>query len=220
MIEINLLPKELQWKRFRITFDRTFLIILGAGAVILVAMAIYSYVFQLSMISSYEAKVRNAEAEVARFSEEIKKIDEIQMKKQQIIDRMTAIQILDQNRSYWVELMEDLVRRVPEYVWLTSFQQSPVAVKAGAATAGSTPMSAANSSVEGYSFSLNALATFLIRLKKSEKFDRIEISSISLQENEKAKAYFFKLTCNLDAPGQPRPMPETEQAPGASGTQF
>jgi Tfp pilus assembly protein PilN len=225
MIEINLLPKELQWKRFRITFDRTFLIILGTGAVILAALAVYSYVFQLSMISSYAAKVRNAEEEVARFSAEIQKIDDIQLKKQQIIDRMTAIQILDQNRSYWVNLLEDLVRRVPDYVWLTSIQQSPPAAPKAPATqaagaAPSPPPAAANSSIEGYSFSLNALATFLIRLKKSERFSNIEISSITLQENDKAKAYLFKLTCNLDVPGQPRPMTATEQPPGTSGTQF
>jgi type IV pilus assembly protein PilN len=219
MIEINLLPKELQWKRFRITFDRTFLIILGTGAVILVALAIYSYVFQLSMISSYEAKVRNAEAEVERFSAEIQKIDEIQNKKEEIIERMTAVQTLDQNRSYWVNLMEDLVRRVPEYVWLTMVQQAPAAPRA-AATPGAAPMAAANSTIEGYSFSLNALATFLIRLKKSEKFSDIEITSITLQENDLAKAYFFKLTCNLDAPGQPRPVTETAQSTGTSGTQF
>ncbi len=219
MIEINLLPKELQWKRFRITFDRTFLIILGTGAVILVALAIYSYVFQLSLISSYEAKVRNAEAEVERFSAEIQKIDEIQKKKEEIIERMTAVQTLDQNRSYWVELMEDLVRRVPEYVWLTAVQQTPAAPRA-AATPQAAPMPASNSSIEGYSFSLNALATFLIRLKKSEKFSDIEITSIALQENDLAKAYFFKLTCNLDAPGQPRPVTETAQSTGTSGTQF
>jgi Tfp pilus assembly protein PilN len=222
MIEINLLPKELQWKRFRVTFDRTFLIILGTGAVILVALAVYSYVFQMSMISSYEAKVRNAQAEVDRFSAEIQKIDEIQQKKEQILERMTAVQILDQNRSYWVDLMEDLVRRVPEYVWLTTVQQAPAAPPPAAATAEAAPppMPTSNSSLEGYSFSLNALATFLIRLKKSEKFHNIEISSITLQENDQAKAYFFKLTCKLDAPGQPRPLTETAQATGTSGTQF
>jgi len=218
MIEINLLPKELQWKRFRFALDKNILYILAVGIVIAMSMAAYSYIFQARSIAGLQKDINDARQEESKYSAEIQKIDEINEKQEQLKNRMTAIQLLDQNRDYWVDLMKDLVRRVPEYVWLTSIQQAPTAAQPAQPTG--APLAPARSTIEGYSFSLNALATFLVRLKKSDTFKNVELSSIVLQENEKSKAYSFKLTYNLEAPGLVAPTTETAQAPGAAGSRF
>lgn len=218
MIEINLLPKELQWKRFRFALDKNILIILAIGIVIALSMAAYSYIYQAGRIAGLQKDINDAREEEAKYSAEIQKIDEIAVKKTQILARMSSIQLLDQNRDYWVDLMEDLVRRVPEYVWLTSIQQAPTAGQPAQPTG--APPAPARSTIEGYSFSLNALATFLVRLKKSDMFKDLELSSIVLQENEQSKAYSFKLTYNLEAPGMVAPVAEAAQAPGATSDRF
>lgn len=216
MIEINLLPKELQWKRFRFSLDKKLVVLLIAGVVIILGLAGFSFILQAGKISSFEKNIANYKAEADRFAPEIQKIDDINLKKTQILARMTAIELLDRNRDYWVGLMQDLVRRVPEYLWLTSVQEASASA---AAKAPGTAPAVTKSSLEGFSYSLNALATFIVRLKKSDILRNIEISSITLQETEKAKAYFFKLTCDFSAPQVAAPS-ESAQATGAAGSQF
>ncbi|UCE66165.1 MAG: PilN domain-containing protein [Candidatus Zixiibacteriota bacterium] len=218
MIEINLLPKELQYKRFAISVDKNMVLIIVGGVVIAGLLAVYSLVFQAGKLNSLERDILQAENETARYSAEIQKIEDISLKKTQILARMSAIQVLDQNRNYWVKLLEDLVRRIPDYVWLTSVEQNPSA-GARPGTPGAQPV-AAKSTIEGYSFSLNAFATFLIRLKKSEMFRDIELTSIKLEETEKAKAYSFKITCNFATSEPPAATMETAQSAPAAGTQF
>jgi type IV pilus assembly protein PilN len=218
MIEINLLPKELQWKRFRFALDKNILYILAVGTVITLGMGVYSYIFQASSIAGLQEEISKAREEESKYSAEIQKIDEIAARKTQILARMSAIQLLDQNRDYWIDLMEDLVRRVPEYVWLTSVQQAP-AVGQTAQQAGA-PAAPARSTLKGYSFSLNALATFLVRLKKSDLLMDVELSSIVLQENEESKAYSFELAYSLQAAGPVAPPTEAVQAPGSTGNRF
>ena len=202
MIEINLLPKELQKKGFSFKLDRSIVMVLSGCVALLAVMALYSYLIQAGEYNRLQKKLQDAKNECARYTTEIAKIDEIGKKKEQILARMSAIEQLDRNREYWVALMQDIASRVPEYVWLTNVRQAPQPTPAPAQVPTAAPTPAAPpppilSAIEGYSFSLNGLATFLIRLKKSEMFDKVELSSIKLQDFEKAKAYTFKLTCNL-----------------------
>lgn len=221
MIEINLLPKELQHRRFGFTVDKNVITILVGGLAIAGLLAAYSFVFQTGKLRALNNDIVQAKAETEKYSEEIQKIEEISLKKTQILARMSAIQILDQNRSYWVTLLEDLVRRVPEYVWLTSVDQNPTtAAPAGAPAGAAASAAATKSTINGYSFSLNAFATFLVRLKKSDLFYNIELTSIKLEENDQAKAYSFKITCNFAAQGTPPAASETAQTTPAAGTQF
>jgi type IV pilus assembly protein PilN len=219
MIEINLLPKELQHRRFGITVDKNVIIILVGGLAIAGLLAAYSFVFQTGKVRALNKDIMQAQTETARYSEEIQKIEDISLKKTQILARMSAIQILDQNRNYWVTLLEDLVRRVPEYVWLTSLEQNP-AVRATAGAAGAQAAAGPKSVINGYSFSLNAFATFLIRLKKSDLFYNIELTSIKLEETDQAKAYSFKITCNFVTQELPPATSETAQTAPVTGTQF
>jgi Tfp pilus assembly protein PilN len=201
MIEINLLPKDLQKKRFGFKLDKNILMTISACLALIGVMAAYSFIFQAGQYAKLEKQLAISRAETEKYAPEIAKIDEIGKKKDQILARMSAVQVLDRNREYWVSLMEDLATRVPEYVWLTNIKQAPAVVTAPSQTgqpANAAPLSpAVKSTVEGYSFSLNALATFLVRLKKSDFYQNIEIASIKLQEIEKAKAYNFKLNCDL-----------------------
>jgi Tfp pilus assembly protein PilN len=201
MIEINLLPKDLQKKRFGFKLDKNIVVALCACVALIAVMAAYSFVFQAGKYANLERQMAISKAETEKYAPEIVKIEEIGRKKDQILSRMSAIQLLDRNREYWVSLMEDLAGRVPEYVWLTNVKQAPAIVAApvqpGQPATPAQPPPAVKSTVEGYSFSLNALATLLVRLKKSDFFDNIEIASIKLQDVEKAKAYNFKLNCDL-----------------------
>jgi Tfp pilus assembly protein PilN len=234
MIEINLLPKDLKRSRISFKLDKKLVMALSGCIALLGVMAIYSFFFQTRTLTTLQKQLAISKAETTKYATEITKIDEISRKKEQILARMTAIQKLDKNREYWVSLLEDLAPRVPEYVWLTGIKQGAVTAPPGTApaapktaakaaapsTAQSVQGGASKSSIEGYSFSLNALATFLVRLKKSDYFDNIEINSIKLQQIEKAEAYNFKLNCDLVTPVVDNLDVQTAQAPGDIRYQF
>jgi Tfp pilus assembly protein PilN len=233
MIEINLLPKDLKRSRISFKLDKNLVLALSGCAALLGVMFVYSFIFQTHTLATLQKQLAISKAETTKYSSEIAKIDEISRKKEQILARMTAIQKLDKNREYWVSLLEDLAPRVPEYVWLTGIKQAQSSAPTPNATpAPKTPTNsgqppnqpvqggANKSSIEGYSFSLNALATFLVRLKKSDYFDNIEINSIKLQQIEKTEAYNFKLNCNLVTPAVDNLDVQTAQAPGGIQYQF
>jgi type IV pilus assembly protein PilN len=203
MIEINLLPKDLKRGRLSFKLDRNLVMAFSGAAALLGVMLIYSFFFQQRTISSLEKQLAISKAETSKYTSEIVKIDEIGKKKEQILARMTTIQLLDKNREYWVSLLEDLAPRPPN-----------------AAPAANTSQTASKSTIEGYSFSLNSLATFLIRLKKSDYVDKIEISSIKLQQVEKAEAYNFKLNCDLVTPAAENLDVQTAQAINEIQNQF
>jgi len=225
MLEINLLPKELQHRRFGFKPDKKLINVIAGGVAIALVLFIYSYFFQISTLKNLESEITEYERQRAEYMVEIKKIEDIELKQTQILARQNAILTLDTSRDYWVKLLEDLVRRVPEYVWVTAFDQAIGAPPPAVAQPPGQPnrpraTGSSKTTINGYSFSLNSLATFLIRLKKSETFNDVEITSIKLQESDKAKAYSFELTCNLVAPGLK--VATTEAAPQntAAGTQF
>ena len=222
MIEINLLPKDLQKKRLSFKLDKNIVLVLSGFVALIGVMALYSFVFQAGKYADLEKQLQISKAETARYASEITKIDEITKKKEQILARMSSIQVLDHNREYWVTFMEDLAGRVPEYVWLSSLKQAQAAPTTPP-PAGQAPAQAqalAKSSIEGYSFSLNALATFLVRLKKSDMFANIELASVKLQEIDKANAYNFRLNCDLVSSIPEKTELQTAQNPGAQSNQF
>jgi Tfp pilus assembly protein PilN len=229
MIEINLLPKDLQRSRFHVKLDKNLVMVLSGCVALIGVMAIYSYFFQAQTLSTLDKQLAISKAETAKYTSEIVKIDEISQKKEQILARMTTIQLLDKNREYWVSLLGDLAGRVPEYVWLTSIRQAPEATPVTPVTPAASNMpavqpatlaSGSRSTLEGYSFSLNAMATFLIRLKKSDYFAHIEIASIKLQQLDKADAYNFKLNCDLVTPAIDNVDVQTAQAANTVQNQF
>ena len=224
MIEINLLPKELQHRRFGFKPDKKLINLIAGGLVVALILMAYSYFFQINTLGNLDKEIATYEQQRQQYTAEIQKIEDMELKKEQIIARKSAIMVLDQNRDYWVKLMEDLARRVPDYVWVTGLEQGKTTVKPVTTPGeqGQPPPRPvqAKSKIQGYSFSLNALATFLVRMKKSEIFNDVEIVSIKLQETEEAKAYYFEFSCNLVAPELKATATEMTQTSTGQGTQF
>jgi len=224
MLEINLLPKELQHRRFGFKPDKKLINVIAGGVAIALVLFLYSYFFQITALNDLQTEIADYERQRAEYMIEIKKIEDIELKSKQILARQHAIMTLDTSRDYWVKLLEDLIRRVPEYVWITTFDQATAAAVPAAApgqpNTRRVSVGSSKTQINGYSFSLNSLATFIIRLKKSETFNDVEITSIKLQETDKAKAYSFELTCNLVAPGLEVVTTETAPQTTSAGTQF
>jgi len=232
MIKINLLPKGLKKRGKAFVFTKGLIYFL-AGGIGLILVLILITIFQGFKIQSLDRKITQAERKKEELRQTIQLVDALGDLKKKILDRMSAIESLDRNRSAWIEIMEDLSLRVPENVWLSSFKEtSGLSTKekgsAGAGSvsgtpgAGGTPSPASGAgtkgdttaskaagalslpkiTLEGYAFSINNLATFLIKLSDSNFFKNMELQYIRAAKVENQKIFTFQLIGDLLFPGQ------------------
>lgn len=210
MIEINLLPKELRKTGKGFVLSKNNLYLLGGGTVVIILMILVT-TFQTLKLKSLDRKIMEAQRKKEQLRENIQMVDAINDLKNNIIRRMSGIQNLDKNRSTWIKVFQDLSDRVPEYVWLSSFKETPKQQP----QATPTPVAGSEASqdtvkkvtqeqafisdmtIDGYSLSINNLAIFMINLMRSNYFKNIELNFVKAEAVEDQKFFVFQLAGDL-----------------------
>ena len=210
MIEINLLPKELRKTGKGFVLSKSNLYLLGGGAVVIILMLLVT-TFQTLKLKSLDRKIMEAQRKKEQLRENIQMVDAINELKNNIIKRMTGIQNLDKNRSTWIKVFQDLSDRVPEYVWLSSFKETPKQLPqvtpnpaAGTEAVQDTVKKVtqkqafiSDMTIDGYSLSINNLAIFMINLMRSDYFKNIELNFVRADAVEDQKVFVFQLAGDL-----------------------
>ena len=219
MIEINLLPKEMQIQGPRLALNRQILVPAAAALVLIVGMAGLSF-YQKQQIDELDGKIRIARARAEQLQRDIQMVDGLVEIKAKITARIEAVQLLDQNRTAWVNVMEDLSGRLPDFLWLTAMRQVMAQVPTGAAKAPGDTASARAASgspetifpaeIEGYAYSLSGLANLMISLRKSGHFKDVDLKHAREVELQSHPAYTFALSCTLDYTGRSGPAEKIE----------
>lgn len=210
MIEINLLPKEYQKKRFNLSFGKT-----GSYAVfgiigIMVMLAGVTF-YQMQQLTSLDARIKIANKRAAMLQKDIKVVDALIDVKNKVKQRMAAVERLDSHRSTWVRILNDFAKIVPDFVWLGRIEEvkdkkddktkgvgAPQnKAKAESAVAKGGLPTVRPVKIEGYAFTLNALASFMIKMMRSDYFDEVELTSTSEVTFENHKAHNFVINANL-----------------------
>ena len=219
-IQINLLPKEFRRRTGTPSLGRSGYYAMGAvgGLVLLIGVIT---IFQRVQLTQLGQKMDVARFRTEQLQKDIAVVDALIDVKAKIMQRMEAVERLDRHRTVWVRILEDVGRRVPEYTWLsaikeanpesTSKAKSGKTAKAGATTTAQAGTPAADTtakaetrqmpfhavSIEGFSFTLNSLANFMINLMNSQFFSDVEMASVEEVQFQKQKAYSYKLTATL-----------------------
>jgi Tfp pilus assembly protein PilN len=202
MIEINLLPKDYRKGSGSLSLGKTGLYAI-AGVAAVVALLIGVTFYQMHQLSQLEENIERANQRAALLRSDIQVVDALTDVKGKIQRRMTAVERLDRHRSAWVRILEDVARNVPEFVWLADFKEvAPEAAPTQDTAAASQPSYAEIPTkpveIHGYTFTLNALAAFMIRMMRSDYFDNVEL--VDTRDTvfvEDEKAYNFMLTANV-----------------------
>jgi Tfp pilus assembly protein PilN len=197
-IEINLLPRELRKRRPGISFDKSLNLVAGLAVVLVVAFVGVN-VLQSMKLRALNNKIAEAQRRAEELRKNIELVDALTDVKDKVLQRISAIEAL------WVRVLEDLTRRVPDYLWLSLLQEAEsqsVAVPdsgVDSTTVLSQPPSPAQKRVtmEGYSYSLNSLASFLIELIGSPYFKNMELQYVRRAELEERKTFTFQLVGDL-----------------------
>lgn len=120
MILINLLPhREAARKRRRDTFFAT--LGLAALAGVLICGATYSW--YLAQIESQRGRNTFLQSEITRLDEQIKEISTLQAEIAALRARQNAVEDLQGNRNLPVYLLTELVKQLPDGVYITSMKQ-------------------------------------------------------------------------------------------------
>ncbi len=236
MIQINLLPKEYRKKSQFFSFKKgTAYALVGVGA--MVVLMILGTAYQSWKIKSINTKIAEAKQRTEQLKKDIQLVDALTEVREKLLQRMSAIENLDKYRTVWINIMEDLSARIPAYLWLSTFKEEAQVVATAnqantIAIPTSNPVTPAQTAavdttrpkelnygprkatLEGYCYSINALAAFLINLNRSEYFKNVELRYIRSTQQQKHKFFTFQLGCDLIYHIQPPSFAQAEQMSG------
>ena len=210
MAKINLLPwrQELRKQRQQEFVAINVLVAIGAA---LIVMALHIAVS--GQLSDQEERKAYIQSEIATLDGQIKQIDELQARKEELLARMKVIQDLQGRRPVIVRVFDEFVRAVPDKVHLTLIERK-----------------GDKFSIEGYAESNNQVSSFLRNLNASTWFKNPVLSEVKATDpdkntkgakpatatasNDQPKSNKFVLTVDLESP---EPAPQDEKT-GVSKT--
>lgn len=197
MIRINLLPHREERRKLRkAAFMRLLLLSALMGGAI--ALAIGGFI--AAKIANQNQRNDYIKAENAKLDSQIKEIATLKQEIEALKARQQAVEDLQSDRNQPVYLMDELVKQVPEGIYLRAFKQESQRVV-----------------INGYAQSNERVSELLRNLGNNspwlERPDLIEIRSTALGQGRDAKKV-FDFTVNV---GIKRPRDKETTAPAAPG---
>lgn len=120
MARINLLP----WREeLRKEQTRQFVSMMAISAIFTAAIILLVYVNIAKMIDNQTFRNTMLTNEIAKLEEQLKQIAELESTKAQLLSRMEIIQSLQQKRPQVVHVFDEIVRTLPEGIYLTNLKQ-------------------------------------------------------------------------------------------------
>ena len=146
MPRINLLPwREAQRKERKLAF----LVALGIAALAAGVTAFAVYLMYGSMIEAQERRNNNLRAAIRTLDHQIEEINSLESAKQKFIARMEIIEKLQRSRPEIVHVFDEIVRTLPEGVYLTAVKQSGMRLKFDGIAQSSTRVSSFMRNIDG-----------------------------------------------------------------------
>lgn len=118
---LNLLP----WREMRRREQDRQLLTVAIGAwALMIVIVFYAHVHVSALIDAQNKRNDYLKQEIAKVEKEIKEVADLKKRRQDLIARMNVIQQLQGDRTRVVRIFDELVRRVPEGVQLSTLKQT------------------------------------------------------------------------------------------------
>jgi type IV pilus assembly protein PilN len=146
MPRINLLPWREEQRRER---KLAFLVALAGGTIAAVVVAFVAYLMMGSMVDAQQQRNQVLRGEIKQLDKQIEEINDLEASKQRFIARMEIIEKLQRSRPQIVHLFDEIVRTLPDGVYLTSVKQTDKRLKFDGVAQSSTRVSAFMRNLDG-----------------------------------------------------------------------
>ena len=174
MIRINLLPhRELA----RAARRRQFNIFLGITVAAGVMIVLLGHSFIAASQSTQDARNAFLDKEIVKLDAQISEIKKIREQTQALLARKHVVETLQSNRTEVVHLFDQMIRLLPEGLYLKSFSQAGNVV-----------------TLSGYTQSSARVSTLMRNLESSPWFDSVSLVEIKAATVNNLRANEFVLT--------------------------
>ncbi len=191
MAKINLLP----WREERRQqLTKEFYILLGISASLALLLFALAYYFFDQSIKFQNQRNSFLTSEITKLDQQIAEIDKLEAKKAGLIARQQVIEELQANRTQMVHLFDELVKTIPNGVFLEKITQQGTSI-----------------SMEGYSQSHSRVSDYMRRLDESDWFTKIELDYIKADETLGTHEQKFKLSVKLVNPQRTNDTDQTDE---------
>jgi type IV pilus assembly protein PilN len=180
MIRINLLPhRELK----RAARRRQFNIMLGIAVVAGLLTVVLGHSLIAARQSGQEARNTYLEQEIVKLDEQIGEIKKIREQTQALLERKQVVETLQSNRTEVVHLFDQMIRLLPEGLYLKSFKQTGDMID-----------------ISGYTQSSARVSTLMRSLEDSPLFETARLVEIKASTVNNMRANEFVLSIKQSRP--------------------
>lgn len=173
-IRVNLLPhRELK----RAARRRQFNFMLAAALIAGVGVVIIGHTVIAAREANQEARNKYLQDEIAKLETQIGKINEIKQQTQNLLARKQVVEALQSDRTEVVHLFDELIRRLPEGLYLKSFKQVGDTI-----------------TIDGYTQSSARVSTLMRNLEESPWLEQANLVEIKAATVNNLRANEFVLT--------------------------
>ena len=177
MPRINLLPWREQERKVR---RREFLVALGGAAFAAVIFVIGGKLLYSSWIDSQTAKNNLLKKEIVKLDAQIADIQDLENRKQRLVARMEIIEKLQRKRPEIVHLFDELVKTVPEGIYLTQMKETGKKLE-----------------IKGIAQSSTRVSTFMRNIDSSAWMDNPQLQVVESSKDSPTGGSSFTLTSDV-----------------------
>ena len=201
MVRINLLPHREQKRQAR---QRQFVSLAIGLAILGLAVVGLGHVVIAARIDNQNSRNTLLKGEIVKLDEQIKEIDRLRDQTQALLARKQVVETLQANRTEAVHLLDQLVRQLPDGLYLKSVKQNGTRV-----------------TLTGYAQSNARVSTLMRNIESSPWLgspELVEIKSVALDKqkvNEFTLVVQVKRAAPAAAPGAAPTTSPAKATPGA-----
>jgi len=203
-VRINLLPHR---EQKRVARQRQFISLAISLAILGLAVIGLVHMIMASQIDGQQSRNALLKSEITKLDEQIREIDKLREQTQALLARKQVVETLQTNRTEAVHLLDQLVRQLPDGIYLRSVKQQGTRV-----------------TLIGYAQSNSRVSTLMRNIESSPWLvapELVEIKSVPVPGSTAAREggqRINEFTLNLQIKRAAPPPELIETAPGKAGS--
>lgn len=191
---INLLPWRENLRKQR---EQQFGLIAAVAAGVMLVAGGMVHLYIGSQIDAQQTRNDFLQREIKLVDKKIKEIDALEKKKKQLLARMKVIQDLQSQRPMAVRMVDELVRLVPEGLYLTKVAQSNNVL-----------------TLNGVAQSNARVSALMREIDKSKWFEKPKLGVIQVVQQGSSRVSQFTMQVDQVIDGEKKPAEKTKKGKG------